>query len=186
MTRRLFTSAYCFMVPVARGKTVEAKKPVPHMGTYWVGGASGATGYRVKRLLRLEPKMREVASVVGINQRVSLRKFIDDIRRWVEQGRSDDWIASALGTSPSSVQSFRSRNAIYRRGATSTLHDPGEFSSYEGVLEPKGPGVWFDPDIGSDPRWQKRWNGTERVELRLTPTRIVLLRRGGARGPAPR
>src|SRR5215210_4558584 len=87
MTRRLFTCAYYFMVPVARGKTVEAKKPVPHMGTYWVGGASGATGYRVKSLLGLEPKMREVASVVGINQRISLRKYIDDIRRWVDQGR---------------------------------------------------------------------------------------------------
>jgi hypothetical protein len=121
---------------------------------------------------------------VGINQRVSLSKFVDDIRRWVEEGRSDDWIASALGTSPSSVQSFRSRNAIYRRGATSTLYDPQEFSSYEGALEPKGPGVWFDPEVGSDPRWEKRWRSTERVELRLTPSRIVLLRRGGARGAA--
>ena len=122
---------------------------------------------------------------MGIKQRVSLRKFIDDIRRWVEEGRSDDWIASALGTSPSSVQSFRSRKAIYRRRATtSTLYEPKEFSSYEGVLEPEGPGVWFDPEIASDPRWQKRWSGTERVELRLTPTRIVLLRRGDTRGPA--
>ena len=120
---------------------------------------------------------------MGINQRVSLRKFIDDIRRWVDEGRSDDWIAAALGTSPSSVQSFRSRKAIYRRGATSTLHDPQDFSSYEGVLEPEGPGVWFDPEVGTDPRWQERWSGTERVELRLTPSRIVLLRRGrGARG----
>jgi hypothetical protein len=124
---------------------------------------------------------------VGINQRVSLRKFTDDIRRWVEQGRSDDWIASALGSSPKSVQTFRSRNAIYRREArTSTLYEPREFSSYEGVLEPEGPGVWFDPDIGNDPRWRKHWDGTERVELRLTPTRIVLLRRGKARGPATR
>jgi len=123
---------------------------------------------------------------VGINQRVSLRKFIDDIHRWVEQGKSDHWIASALGTSPSSVQSFRSRNAIYRRGRTSTVYDPREFSSYEGVLEPTGPGLWFDPEIGSDPRWHKRWSTTERVELRLTPTRIVLLRRKGARGPATR
>ena len=117
---------------------------------------------------------------MGINQRISLRKFTDDIRRWVEKGRSDDWIASALGTSPSSVQSFRSRHAIYRRGVTSALHDPKDFSSYEGVLEPAEPGVWFDPEIGTDPRWQKRWEGTERVELHLTPTRIVLLRRGGA------
>ena len=118
---------------------------------------------------------------MGINQRVSLMKFIDDIRRWVDEDRSDEWIASTLGTSPSSVQSFRSRIAIYRRGTTSTLHDPQDYSSYEGVLEPEGPGVWFDPEIGSDPRWQKRWKSTERVELRLTPTRIVLLRRGGAR-----
>ena len=123
---------------------------------------------------------------MGINQRVSLRKFIDDIRRWVDQDRSDDWIASALGTSSSSVQSFRTRNAINRRDTASTLHDPQDFSSYEGVLEPEGPGVWFDPEIGSDPRWQKRWSGTERVELHLTPTRIVLLSRGGARGPATR
>jgi hypothetical protein len=118
---------------------------------------------------------------MGINQRVSLRKFVDDIRRWVDEGRSDEWIASALGTSPSSVQSFRSRNSIYRRGAGSTLHEPQEFSSFEGAVEPEGPGIWFDPAVGDDPRWQKRWLGTERVEMRLTPTRIVLLRRGGAR-----
>jgi hypothetical protein len=121
---------------------------------------------------------------VAINKRVSLRKFTDDIRRWVDEDRSDEWIASALGTSPSSVQSFRSRNAIYRRGPTSTLYDPQEYSSYEGVLEPEGPGVWFDPEIGSDPRLQKCWNSIERVQLRLTPSRIVFLRRGGARGPA--
>ena len=127
---------------------------------------------------------RKVARVVGINQRVSLRKFIDDIRRWVDEDRSDEWIASALGTSPSSVQSFRSRNAIYRRTTTSPLYEPQDFSSYEGVLEPEGPGVWFDPEISNDPRWHKRWNSIERVELRITPTRIVLLRRGGTRGPA--
>jgi hypothetical protein len=121
---------------------------------------------------------------VGINQRVSLRKFTDDIRRWVDEDRTDEWIASALGTSTPSVQSFRSRNAIYRRPRTSTLHDPKDFSSYEGVLEPEGPGIWFDPEVGNDPRWQRRWNSIERVELRITPARIVLLRRGGARGPA--
>src|SRR5215218_10131399 len=121
---------------------------------------------------------------MGINQRVSLRKFIDDIRRWVDEDRSDEWIASALGTSPSSVQSFRSRNAIYRRGGSSTLHNPQDYSSYEGVLEPAGPGVWFDPEVANDPRWQKRGNSIERVELRLSPTRIGLLRGKGARGPA--
>ena len=121
---------------------------------------------------------------MGTNQRVSLRKFIDDIQRWVEEGRSDEWIASALGTSPSSVQSFRSRNTIYRRAKTSTLYDPKDYSSYEGVLEPESPGIWFDPEIGNDPRWHKRWKSTERVQLRLTPNRIIFLRRGVAKGPA--
>src|SRR5215211_963358 len=88
---------------------------------------------------------------VGIKQRVSLRKFIDDIRRWVEEDRSDEWIASALGTSPSSVQTFRSRNAIYRRGPTSTLYDPQDFSSYEGVLEPEGPASGSTPKSGTIP-----------------------------------
>jgi hypothetical protein len=123
---------------------------------------------------------------VGIYKRVSLRKFTDDIRRWVEEDKSDQWIASALGTSPASVQSFRSRNGIYRRSTTLTLHDPKDYSSYEGVLEPEGPGIWFDPEIGKDPRWHKRWKSTERVELHLTPTRIVFLRREGTRGSATR
>ena len=121
---------------------------------------------------------------MGINQRISLRKYIDDIHRWVEEDKSDEWIASALGTSPSSVQSCRSRNAIYRRTTTSTLHDPKDYSTYEGVIEPEGPSIWFDPEVGNDPRWHKRWNSTERVELRITSTRIVFLRRGGGSSQA--
>ena len=117
---------------------------------------------------------------MGINQRVSLRKFADDIRKWVEEGKSDDWIASALGTSPSSVQSFRSRNAIYRRDFGSVLHHPKEYSAYEGVLETTRPGVWFDPAVDDDRCWKERWSRTDRVELRLTPTRIVLIRSGKA------
>jgi hypothetical protein len=121
---------------------------------------------------------------MGINQRVSLRKFIDDVRRWVEEGRSDEWIASALGTSPSSVQSFRSRNAIYRRDAGSVLRDPREYGSFEGAIESEGsdgPGVWFDPAVGDDPRWLERWSRTDRVEVRITPTKIILIRRGSQR-----
>ena len=28
--------------------------------------------------------------MMGINQRISLRKFVDDIRRWLDEGRSDE------------------------------------------------------------------------------------------------
>ncbi len=122
---------------------------------------------------------------MGINQRVSLRKFIGDVQRWVEEGRSDDWIASALGTSASSVQSFRSRNGIYRRDASSALANPIDYGAYEGVLEPEGgpegsPGAWFDPAVGDDPRWQGRWSGVGKVEVRLSPKCIVIVGRGRA------
>ena len=77
----------------------------------------------------------------GNKEEVSLRKFVDDIRRWVRRVSSDDWIAiRPRAPAPPSVQSFRSRNAIYRRGATSTLYDPKDFSSYEGVLSRRVPG----------------------------------------------
>ena len=49
------------------------------------------------------------------NRRVALKPHAAKIRRWVEEGRNDDWIAQELNTTPSSVQSFRSRNSIYRR-----------------------------------------------------------------------
>ena len=48
-------------------------------------------------------------------KRIALKPHMDRIREWVETGKTDDWIADALGTSASSVQSFRSRNDIYRR-----------------------------------------------------------------------
>jgi hypothetical protein len=117
---------------------------------------------------------------VGINQRVSLRKYVDDVKRWVDEGKSDEWIASALGTSASSVQSFRSRNGIYRKYLKATLVDPTDYEAYEGVLEPDGgpggsPGAWFDPAVADDPRWQGRWSRVGKVEVRLSPTKIILV-----------
>ena len=70
-------------------------------------------------------------------------------------------------------------------------HEDFDAARPEGLLFLRGraragrPGIWFDPEVVFDPRWQKRWSSTEKVELRLTPTRIVLLRRG-APGTRPR
>ena len=127
----------------------------------------------------------EAVAGMGINQRVSLRKFVADIRRWVDEGRSDEWIASALGTSSSSVQSFRSRNSIYRKSPGEEISDPTEYAAYEGALEideasPAGtPGAWFDPCVADDPCWQERWGRVGKVEVRMSPTKIVLVARGG-------
>ena len=124
--------------------------------------------------------------LVGVNQRVSLRKFVGDIKHWVNEGRSDEWIANALGTSASSVQSFRSRNGIYRKSPGAALVDPSDYVAYEGVIEANGPhgkspGAWFDPAVADDPCWQGRWSSIGRVEVRLTPTKIVLVPgRGGS------
>ncbi|HEX8261058.1 MAG TPA: hypothetical protein VF558_12275 [Rubrobacteraceae bacterium] len=125
-------------------------------------------------------------AAVGINQRVSLRKFADDVKRWVDEGRSDDWIASALGTSSSSVQSFRSRNGIYRKNPGAALAEPVDYEAYEGVVEcdASPPGAWFDPAVADDPRWQRHWNRIGRVEVRLSPTKIVIVGRGGQRALA--
>lgn len=119
---------------------------------------------------------------MGINQRVSLRRFMEDVRRWVEEGRSDEWIASALGTTPSSVQSFRSRNGIYRSHSHASLPDqfrePVDYGLYEGVVEAgEKTGIWFDPIVSDDPRWKGRWESASRVDLYLTENRIVLLAR---------
>jgi hypothetical protein len=124
--------------------------------------------------------------LVGINQRVSLRKFVGDIKHWVNEGRSDEWIANALGTSASSVQSFRSRNGIYRNSPGAALADPSDYVAYEGAIEANEPhgkslGAWFDPAVADDPCWQGRWSRIGRVEVRLTPTKIVLVPgRGGS------
>lgn len=117
---------------------------------------------------------------MGIGQRKPLRKFEEDIRRWVGAGRSDEWIASALGTSASSVQSFRSRHGIYRRhgrGEEITVPDGGP--AYEGVLESgEQTGIWFDPSLTDDPLWSF-WKGTTGVRLLVGRDRIVIVQDRG-------
>lgn len=58
------------------------------------------------------------------------------------------------------------------------MHDPTEYSSYEGVVESEGPGVWFDPEIGEDEFWRERWRRADNVELHVTQNKIYIFRRG--------
>ena len=106
-------------------------------------------------------------------KRIALKPHMEEIREWVEDGKSDDWIADALGTSASSVQSFRSRNDIYRRE-----RGPREPESvFEGVLdhgERDGWGLWLDPAIAEDPIWKEHWVGVEAVTVKVAEDSIVL------------
>ncbi|CAA9445505.1 MAG: hypothetical domain / Cold shock protein of CSP family [uncultured Rubrobacteraceae bacterium] len=106
-------------------------------------------------------------------KRIALKPHMDSIREWVEAGKTDDWIADALGTSASSVQSFRSRNDIYRRE-----RGPREPEVlFEGVLdhgENDGWGLWLDPAVAEDPIWKEHWAGVEAVVVKVAEDSIVL------------
>jgi cold shock CspA family protein len=106
-------------------------------------------------------------------KRIALKPHIAQIREWVDAGKTDEWIADALGTSASSVQSFRSRNDIYRRERGT--REPA--SVFEGVLdhgERDGWGMWFDPAVADDPIWQKHWAGVHSVVVKVAEDSIVL------------
>lgn len=111
-------------------------------------------------------------------KRIALKPHMDRIREWVEAGKTDDWIADALGTSASSVQSFRSRNDIYRRE-----RGPREPEVlFEGVLdhgENDGWGLWLDPAVAEDPIWKEHWAGVDAVVVKVAEDSIVLEPDGG-------
>ncbi|MEJ7872228.1 MAG: cold shock domain-containing protein [Rubrobacteraceae bacterium] len=117
-------------------------------------------------------------------KRIALKPHIKQIREWVDAGKTDDWIADALGTSASSVQSFRSRNDIYRRerGAREPV------SVFEGVLdhgEREGWGMWFDPAVADDPIWKEHWAGIESVVVKVAEDAIILEIADGAQQSPP-
>jgi cold shock CspA family protein len=106
-------------------------------------------------------------------KRIALKPHIKEIREWVDAGKTDEWIADALGTSASSVQSFRSRNDIYRRERGT--REP--MSVFEGVLdhgERDGWGMWFDPAVADDPVWKEHWVGVDSVVVKVAEDSIVL------------
>lgn len=106
-------------------------------------------------------------------KRIALKPHMTQIREWVDQGKADDWIADALGTSASSVQSFRSRNDIYRRERGRSEPE----SVFEGVLdhgERDGWGLWFDPAVAEDPIWKQHWADVESVIVKIAEESIVL------------
>jgi cold shock CspA family protein len=106
-------------------------------------------------------------------KRIALKPHMEQIREWVEGGKTDEWIADALGTSASSVQSFRSRNNIYRREHALRLVE----SIFEGVLdhgERDGWGLWLDPAVAEDPIWKEHWARVDAVIVKVAQDSIVL------------
>lgn len=113
-----------------------------------------------------------------MNRRVALKPHSAKIRRWVEEGRGDGWIAQELNTTSSSVQSFRSRNSIYRR-------DPvrrGQLSEHAVVLEERDGGIILKTEANRSEVFTDEWrdylNGPpEDLQLIVTQDRIYLEKR---------
>lgn len=125
--------------------------------------------------------MLEVIGLAG--KRVSLKKHIEEIKRWAAEGKDDEWIGHALSSTASSVQSFRSRNGIphYKRSTEATFASLGMSLGsevFEGVLEEREGryAIWFDPSVADSLAYKEGWGRLEGVEVRVTPERIVLLR----------
>jgi hypothetical protein len=117
-------------------------------------------------------------------KRVSLKKSLREIRQWAAEGKDDERIADALGSTASSVQSFRSRNGIphYKRSTEATFASLGISTGsevYEGVLEEREGryAIWFDPGVSDSEAYGESWGNLERIEVRVSPEKIVLLRR---------
>lgn len=112
------------------------------------------------------------------NRRVALKPHVERIRHWVDEGRDDEWIAQELNTTASSVQSFRSRNQIYRR-------DPvrrGQLSEHRVVLEEVDEGVVLKTDAPASEVFDREWRGylqasPEDLQLVITRDRIYLEKR---------
>src|SRR5918992_4365910 len=88
-------------------------------------------------------------------RRVALKPHASKIRRWVDEGRSDDWVAQELNPPPSSVQSFRSRNSLYRR-------DPvrrGQLSEHPAVLDLVEDGIVLRTDAHDSDVFDREWRG---------------------------
>jgi hypothetical protein len=108
-------------------------------------------------------------------RRVALKPHASKIRRWVEEGRSDDWIAQELNTTPSSVQSFRSRNSIYRR-------DPvrrGLLSEHPAILDLVEDGIVLKNDAHNSEVFDREWRGylggsPKDLQVVITQDRIYL------------
>ena len=121
-----------------------------------------------------EFRARGRGGVLG-NRRVALKPHAGRIRRWVDEGRSDDWIAQELNTTPSSVQSFRSRNSIYRR-------DPvrrGRLSEHPVVLDENDAGIVLMTDARDSEVFANEWRGYLRrnpqdLQIIITQDRIYL------------
>ena len=129
---------------------------------------------------------------MAIKRRISLRSHEESIRRWASEGKHDAWIAPALGTSPASIQSFRSRRRIPTEAGRGRRSGPrplpgtdteGAGPRYEGVIE-RGAGgrvgLWVDPAVSEEAVYRECWAARGKVAVLISGGRIIIAAVDGA------
>ncbi|WP_162924482.1 hypothetical protein [Rubrobacter indicoceani] len=107
-------------------------------------------------------------------RRVALKPHAQKIRRWVDEGRSDVWISEELNTTPSSVQSFRSRNSIYRRDP---VRRGGQVTEHPAVLSVENGALVIRSDATASEVFLRDWKGlisSGDLNIVVTPERIYV------------
>ena len=129
---------------------------------------------------------------MAIKRKISLRSHEEGIRRWASEGKTDAWIAHALGTSPASVQSFRSRRRIPTEAGRGRRSGPrplpgidtdGAGPRYEGVIERGADGrvgLWMDPAVAEKAVYWERWAARGKVAVLISGGRIIIAAVDGA------
>ena len=137
-----------------------------------------------------------------MTQKATLKPYLEEIRQWVEQGRTDVWIAHTLNSTPASISAFRSSHGILRRDVASEARTasppvippdaPPEESptkrrrrggrgrqrpaGYEAVLDhgDEGYGFWLDGAVRDDPVFAEHWAGVRALSVRVEADQIVI------------
>lgn len=129
---------------------------------------------------------------MAIKRKISLRGHEESIRRWASEGKHDAWIAHALGTSPASIQSFRSRRRIPTEAGRGRRSGPrplpgigtdGAGPRYEGVIEhgtDERVGLWMDPAVAEEAVYRERWAPRGKVAVLISGGRIIIAAVDGA------
>ncbi len=133
-------------------------------------------------------------------QKATLKPYLEEIRQWVEQGRTDIWIAHTLNSTPASISAFRSQHGILRRDAAegrgasvpppvippdAPPEEPAtktrrrrskKATGYEAVLDhgDEGYGFWLDGAVRDDPVFAEHWSGRRALLVRVDADQIVI------------
>ncbi len=136
----------------------------------------------------------------------SLRPHLNQIRSWVQQGRTNAWIAHQLDVTGDDIESFKRENGLAEGEAVETpaattgevdlraeddaavaavLEKEAEEAAlreniFEGSFDhgDEGYGLWLDPGVQENKIYAENWAGHRSIEVTISGDQIVITRIG--------